>query len=464
MDICCDKIPGGDMSANKVVVVGAGCAGLSATYTLRKNGFEVITFEASDVVGGRCRTVMEDGYEFLAGAGSTEPQWITTFQYLEELGLLDRVYSVQKQRYGFVRNGKVHTIFIGGNLWETIKSLPENIKFFFTGIPWKSYPQILKAFVALKKYMKLVDTKNHNFETLSEISHMSTEDFVLKHGGPEALEWLFHPFLSTMILARPKDISVVHPILLFSLMKGMRSMEGGLGSITAGLYEKVRDCVRLNTPVNKVVIKDNKVVGVETKDGFIEAERVICAVDAVLARQLMPDLPVAMQRALETCKYSSTYYYQFGLKQPLIEKTDTPFYVVMIPASEKTILDFASLGSNSREKPVVIVPTRGWEDEKLTKLSEEERRRLVISDVQKICPAFPNEPKITKVFRWDRAVNLQSPGQFVAIQDLLKNHIQDVSGLYLSGEYLFPVACTEGALATGKKAAEMVIDDLIHER
>ncbi len=452
------------MSTKNLVVVGAGCAGLSATYTLRKSGIDVITFEASDVVGGRCRTVMEDGYEFMSGAGSTEPQWSTTYQYLEELGLLDRVYSIQKQRYGFVRNGKVRTLLIGGNLWETIKALPENIKFFFTGIPWKTYPQILKSVAALSKYMKLVDTKNHNFDALAEISNMSTEEFVLKHGGPEALEWVFHPFLSTMVLAPPKDISVAHPISLFSLMKGMRSMRGGMGSITAGLYENVKDCIRLNTPVNKVVINDNKVVGVETKDGFVEADQVICAVDAVLARQLIPDLPEAMRRALETCRYSSTYYYQFGLEKPLVETTDTPFYLVMIPASEQTVLDFASLGHPSKDKPVVIVPTRGWEDEKLAQMSEQERRRLVISEVQKICPAFPDEPKITKVFRWDRAINLESPGQFVAIQDLLKNLGRDVRGLYLSGEYLFLIASTEGALATGKKAAEMAIDDLTHER
>ncbi len=452
------------MSAKNVVVVGAGCAGLSATYTLRKKGINVVTFEASDVVGGRCRTVLEDGYEFMSGAGSTEPQWSTTYQYLQELGLLDRVYSIQKQRYGFVRNGKVRTVFVGGNLRENIKALPENIKFFFTGIPWKTYPQILKLFAALNKYMKLVDTKNHNFDALAEISNMSTEEFVLKHGGPEALEWVFHPFLSTMVLARPKDISIAHPISLFSLMKGMRSMEGGMGSITAGLYENVKDCIRLNTPVNKVVISDNKVVGVETKDGLVEADQVICAVDAVLARQLIPDLPESMRRPLETCKYSSTYYYQFGLETPLVETTDTPFYLVMIPASEQTVVDFVSLGHPSKDKPIVIAPTRGWEDEKLTQMSEEERRRLVISEVQKICPAFPDEPKITKVFRWDRAINLESPGQFVAVQELLKNHARDVRGLYLSGEYLFLIASTEGALATGKAAAEMAIDDLVHER
>ena len=452
------------MSANKVVVIGAGCAGLSATYTLRKQGVEVICFEASAEVGGRCRTVYEQGYEFVAGAGSTEPQWATTFEYLKELDLLDRVYSIQKQRYGFVRNGKIRTVFIGGTFQDTLRTLPENIKFIFTGLPFKAYIQIIRVFSALNKYMKLVDTKNHNFEALAEISNMSTEEFALKHGGPAAVEWFFHPFLATMVLAQPKDISIAHPISLFSLMKGMRSMKGGMGAITAGLYEKVKDCVRLNTPVKKVVIRDGRVAGVETQGGFVEADQVVCAVDATIARQIIPDLPEAMRKPLETCKYSSTYYYQFGLEKPLIDASDTPFYVIMIPPSVKTVLDFASLGSDNTKKPVVIIPTRGWEDEKLSKLSEEERRRLVIQEVKKLHPAFPDDPPVTKVFRWDRAVNIESPGQYIAIQNLLKNHLQDVPGLYLAGEYLFLIACTEGALVTGKKAAEQVVDDLIHER
>jgi oxygen-dependent protoporphyrinogen oxidase len=452
------------MAAQKVVIIGAGCAGLSAAYTLRKQGVEFVLFEASGKVGGRCRTEVEDGYEFYVGAGSTEPQWATTFQYLKELGLEERVYSIQKQRYGFYRNGQIRTIFMGGKIMDSLRTLPENIRFFFTGIPIRAYFQVLKVFSALGKYTKQVDTKNHDFTALAEISNISTDEFVLKHGGPLALEWFFHPFLSLMVLARPRDISVAHPISLFSLMKGMRSIHGGMGVITAGLYEKVKDSVYLNTPVKKVVVKDGKVIGVETKDGFVEADQVICGLDAVLTRQVIPDLPESMRTPLETCKYSSTYYYQFGLEKPIVEPKETAFYVVTTPPGEDTVLDFLSLASISKDRPVVIIPTRGWEDAKLAGLNPEERRRLVIQQIQKYVPRFPSEPRITKVYRWDRAVNLEAPGQFVAIQDLLKNHMQDVSGLYLAGEYLFLIACTEGAMATGQKAAENVIDDLLHER
>jgi protoporphyrinogen/coproporphyrinogen III oxidase len=451
------------MAGNKVVIIGAGCAGLSAAYNLKKKGVDFVVYEGTGEVGGRCRTEMEDGYEFFSGAGSTEPQWATTFEYLKDFGLEDRVYSIQKQRYGFVRNGKIRTVFMGGNFLDSLRTLPENIRFLFTGFPFATYPQILKAMSAISKQMKKVDTKTHNFEALSEISETSTEEFVLKNGGPLANHWFFHSFLSMMVLAQPKDISIAHPISLFSLMKGMRSMKGGLGAITAALYEQVKPNVRLNTPVKKVVIKDGKITGVETKDGFVEADQVICAVDAFVARQLIPDLPEGMRKPLEKCQYSSTYYYQFGLEEPYIDPKDTPMFVVVMPPSTDTIIDFMSLGSASVEKPVVIVPTRGWEDEKLANLTPEQRRELVLKEVRRFVPDFP-EPKITKCYRWARAVNTEPPGQYNAIQDLLKNHMGDVSGLYLAGEYLFLIACTEGAMATGKQAAEKVVDDLRNER
>jgi protoporphyrinogen oxidase len=447
------------MSTKRIIIVGAGCAGLAAAYTLRKLGVEAVVFEAQAEAGGRCRTVREQGYTFSAGAGSTEPQWRTTFRYLEELGLLNRVFSIQKQRYGFPRNGKIHTLLIGPGLVDQLRAIPENIRFLLTGFPWRTYPQLVRALGALRRYMQLVESGTEDFEKLTEIGRMTTEEFVLKHGGPQALEWVFHPFLTTMVFGRPKDVSIAHPIALFSLMKGMRSLEGGMGVLTEALYRKVEGQVRLREPVSRVDIRDGRVQGVATGNGFFEADHVICAVDALSASELIPELPESMRSALETCRYSSTYYYHFALKEHFLPG-DTDFYVLMIPSGEDTVLAWGAKGSRAGEKPVMIFATRGWEDEYLGSLGEQERRRLVIREAQRFFPAFPDEPVLTKLFRWDRAVNLLSPAQFNAIQDLLKNHMQDVEGLHLAGEYLFPVACTEGALATGTAAAEAVARQL----
>jgi len=452
------------VSTKPVIIIGAGCAGLSAAYELQKQGIEAVVYEASDVAGGRCRSVYEDGYQFFVGAARTEPQWTTTFEYLDELGYSNRVQNAQANRFGFPIKGKVRTAGLGGNAVQTVRSIPELVAFLATGWPPQTYIQLVKVFRALAPYMKGINVGTHNFDALREISGQSTEEFALKHGGREVVDYFFTPILATMVFGRPDEISIAHPIALFSLMQGMRSLDGGMGIITAGLYERVKDNVRLNTPVRKVVIKDGAVTGVELDDGVVEADQVICCVDAVVARQLMPDLPDSIGEALATCQYSSTDYYQFGLeKSPVRLGNPGQPDNIMFPANVDTVLSLIALNTNDEKHPVTCAATRSW-GSSLEGLTDKERRRVVISEIQRFWPDFPTEPKITKVFHWDRAVNLESPGQLVAIEDLKQHHLDDVAGLYLGGEYLFIVACTEGALATGKEAAQKAAKDAAKQR
>ena len=56
------------MSNGKVLIVGAGPAGLTAAYELGKHGVKGAILEADHVVGGLARTVERDGYRFDIGA------------------------------------------------------------------------------------------------------------------------------------------------------------------------------------------------------------------------------------------------------------------------------------------------------------------------------------------------------------------------------------------------------------
>jgi protoporphyrinogen oxidase len=225
----------------------------------------------------------------------------------------------------------------------------------------------------------------------------------------------------------------------------------------------VKEHVRLSTPVTKVVIEGRQVKGVETKEGFFEADQVICATDAVLARGLIPDLPDTIRKPLETCRYSSTYNYIFGLEKKI---TPRHFMATFIPGSEKSLLTtiFDAAGGAMKTAPdgcgLMYAFTAGWYDNELGRLSEDERRRRVIKETQKFWPEFPDEPLFSECIRFERAINLESPGQFPAIHAFLRHHARDVKGLYLAGEYLFLIACTEGAFATGEKAANLVLEDL----
>ncbi len=53
--------------AGKVLVLGAGPAGLTAAYALAKRGTRVLVLEAEEQVGGLAKTVIKDGYRFDLG-------------------------------------------------------------------------------------------------------------------------------------------------------------------------------------------------------------------------------------------------------------------------------------------------------------------------------------------------------------------------------------------------------------
>ncbi|MDT7663837.1 MAG: 1-hydroxy-2-isopentenylcarotenoid 3,4-desaturase, partial [Pseudonocardiales bacterium] len=52
------------VAGRRVAVVGAGAAGISAAFWLRRAGAHVRVLEAGEQVGGRCRTVERDGFRF----------------------------------------------------------------------------------------------------------------------------------------------------------------------------------------------------------------------------------------------------------------------------------------------------------------------------------------------------------------------------------------------------------------
>ena len=76
--------------AGRVVVVGAGLAGLAAAYELREAGVDVVLIERSDRVGGRVRTIrghFADDAWVDVGGQTTGAMYANFFYYATKLGL-----------------------------------------------------------------------------------------------------------------------------------------------------------------------------------------------------------------------------------------------------------------------------------------------------------------------------------------------------------------------------------------
>jgi hypothetical protein len=71
----------------RIAIIGAGPAGLSAAWFLKRHGFERVTvFEEQGRVGGLCNTLTEDGCSFDLGANYVTPSYRETLKLAREVG------------------------------------------------------------------------------------------------------------------------------------------------------------------------------------------------------------------------------------------------------------------------------------------------------------------------------------------------------------------------------------------
>jgi protoporphyrinogen/coproporphyrinogen III oxidase len=95
---------------NRLAVIGAGPAGLTAAYRLRQRGFDVDVFESGPVAGGRTHTEHHgDGHWVDTGAGWLAGFYPQTLALLDEIGQRDRLSPMQLRGGGdLLLDGRRH--------------------------------------------------------------------------------------------------------------------------------------------------------------------------------------------------------------------------------------------------------------------------------------------------------------------------------------------------------------------
>ena len=441
----------------KVAVIGAGAAGLAATYALKKAGVDVTALEASDAVGGRARCYQKDGFIFDTGAQFMVSMCEAQTRLARELGLGDQILPFDL-KVALWRENKIYPLPATGSAMNMLRGIPELLR--FRGLPFKVYPQMAKVGLAMLKRYLNVEIGQMSQPCLLDLGDISVADFVLKHGGREALDWSMAPMTASLTLGEAEEVGIAHLICLLAFYSGLLLMQKGIGSLPAAIHEACRDNIRLSTPVKKVVMENGAVKGVETEDGFLEADHVVCATTASVARKIMPNLPDSIRKPLETVRYSSTIHVMLAMEKRLLPEG---LYAVALPIEAGSFLP--ALNECSDKSPFLAPPgsglshcvTYGRRARDLFELGDDEVVAKVLGEVRRFIPGATGEPILAEVVRWNEAICLESPGQFPAIYCLKRNHMNDVKGLHLAGEYLYLISSVEGALRSGEDAAAAVL-------
>jgi len=442
----------------KTIVIGAGAAGLAAVNELNKIGVDVRAFDEKPFAGGRVFSVKRDGFTLDPGAQFFFSCYKTYFRLLKETGLIDELVPFRNVSAIPDSKGGLNRVLVSlkpGDIWTEKINLMK-----FRGVPVKAILQLIPLIPELiKTYAGLSLTEYENRLTLDNIS---LSEYVLKKGGRSLLEYIMQPVASCLTLGEPEDISAAYGLaLLVSFVQGLYTLKGGIGSLSQRLYEKNKDCINLSSKVDKIIIENNMVKGVETPDGFIEADAVICTVTATAALKLIPDLPDEMKKLLEKVRYSESCHVMFGLEKRIMPED---WYAVAIPRpfgspqAGFTDSSMKAAGYAPDGAGLISCFTYGRHAVGLNKMTDEEVRKTLIMDIKRYLPTMPDKPVFTEIFRFKEAVCVSPPGMLKSLINFKKGAgASSAKGLYFAGEYM-NMPSVEGATKSGIDAAKWVLD------
>lgn len=282
------------MKKYDAVVIGTGLGGLSIASLLSNDGYDVLCLEKDKEIGGRARIMKKDGFTYDYGIHVLRygPKGAGA-EILKKIGIKD--FEVKKLGVAIYYHHQFHNFSSGGlNSLLTMGLLGK-----------KDRLRFLKEMISLC----CKNTDSLYSISVSELSMMRNHNEILKK---------VFAFLSTSMLSCP-DTGRASAGELVHHLKNVVSKRyavgypiGGFETIINHMKSKIEEKneIFLDTKVERLLMENNRVVGVDTKKGKFYAEHVICAVPPKSLSELIdinydpkPTSGVSIDYALNTDEY-----------------------------------------------------------------------------------------------------------------------------------------------------------------
>jgi oxygen-dependent protoporphyrinogen oxidase len=436
----------------KVIVAGAGAAGLVATHALRKHGLEVVTLEKSEAPGGRIASSRRPGYILDLGAQFFTRYYETTFDVCRQVGLAEDLVDYHLRAAAW-RDGRMYPLELSGDprvTWRSREYQPGGMRV-----------RAQLARLMLFMFSRRKDLAFPGFEDVADLDGCSLAEFAGRYSRGEVLEYFLQPAASSLSCATPEEMSAADGLsLTWHIMSGVfkrfAALRRGVGSLADALALECGDSIRTATPARRIVIERGAVRGVEADGGFMEADAVVCATTATAALGLMPGLPDSLRLPLEKVRYSSCCHVMFGIENRIAPEGT---YAVSVPRASGSPV--VCVGLDSAKSPMYAPDgcemahcfTFGPAASELNAMSDLQIASRLEGEMHRFFPDFPRSQAFCEIYRWDEALCSYPPGMYTAIGRMARDNYSDVRGLYLCGEHMRMPGTVEGALRSGVAAA-----------
>ena len=482
----------------KVIIVGAGIAGLTAGIYARQSGFDVTIYESHTIPGGASTSWKRKGYLFEGGM-----HWLTgssqktpLYQLWREVGALnDNVKIINRDPF-YIFEHKGQRVYLYRDIEKLNKHLLE--------IAPEDKNEILSLYRDLKKFsrihMPVSDIKDVKVKSKTSMP-MSTL-FQMKSVMPRMAFYSMltskefsmrfkNPLLRLMLqnIVGPENNAAGLLFTLSTLLSGDGGYpEGGslgMANRMARYFEELGGNIHYGKFVNKVTVKNNTARGIIIDGEQIPADAVIVTQDTLCAIDTLFDTPLCEQWAEDmrqkTIPMLDTFI-SLGIEADLSDQPESMLFTLEKPlvcaGVPVTVLGFNNYAGFHGYAPKSCTAVTSailndsydfWKDCWKKGTYAQEKQKLAEAYIRILSDKIPGIAE--KIAVWDVATPLtyerylhSYKGSWMTImgkgpQKSYPSKSERIKNIYFAGQRLMTPGGLPVALETGRKAVQFLCRD-----
>jgi monoamine oxidase len=458
-------LPAADRAAKpqKVIVIGAGLAGLAAAYELVERGHEVTVLEARLRPGGRVYTLRSpwsDGLHADAGAVDFSDAYRHLLRYAKLFDLPVTSARQDSAATVFHLRGKRIVVKAGDKPDWPFDLTAEERRLGVSGLMNKYGPLVAPIGDPTAPGWRIDLFRRYDQQTLEQF----LKSLGLSSGAISLLSYcvgIGYGWSTGSALNR-----MISDFALFQKGNGaVRFLEGGTDLLPRAFAKALRERINYGSPVEKIFQGPDKVRAVFRQRGgeqVLEADRLICSAPCPVLRKIefSPPLPAQKRRILEQLEYTA-------LTGIFVQARRRIWAEAGISGDASTDLPIQLVTEHPRIRPADLGPRgileasiRGPEAAKVGGLDRDAQLALAADNLDKLYPGFSgvfeggtavswgDDPWAGGAFAWWK------PGQ---LTEWMPELARPEGRVHFAGEHTSALARTmEGALESGNRAAREI--------
>jgi monoamine oxidase len=451
-----------ESAPKRIIVIGAGLAGLAAGYELTQAGHDVVILEARARPGGRVETLRKpfsDGLHADAGAHFIPNNHDLTIRYTRLFKLtLEPSTPLFEARLFYVHDQRVVANY-GVEVDWPFDLTPEERKLGRLGM-WERY--ISAALEDLGDVTAPGWPEGHRLE---RYDRMTAAELLRSRGAsPGAVALLRVGYLDLIGdgIDSYSALQMLHNLALRQMETVRYTISGGTDLLPKAFAERLTGKIRYESPVVRIEPGEASASVVVRRGGQHErltGDRVVCTIPFSVLRgiDVSPAFSQGKTRAVQQLPYTSIarVYLQFGRKI----WTSENLYV-----TAATDLPIKWLFEHTINQPgrrgILEAQAAGVEGRLVTRMTEDDRIQFALGNVERVFPGIRDDFERGTSKAWDEdpwargAFAYFGPGQMLAF---LPDIARPEGRVHFAGEHTSPwSAWMQGALESGLRVTREI--------